>query len=315
MFYWIRKLYRPEYYQRKRSQGYFEGWYFKAAFEEEAFAFIPGVSLAEADPHAFIQVNRPGASSYHRFAASDFTSRRDRFLVALGENSFSLDGIRLRLPDLEADLRMGDLVRWPSRLLSPNSMGWFAFVPVMECYHGVIVLDGSVEGVVNGRRYSGGRFYLEKDWGASFPRGWIWMQANSFPVPGSLTCSIARVPFRGRSFTGFIIALYAGGRIHRFTTYNGARIEGIRVAGDAVDLTVRRGKQSLRVTARRTAGMKLASPVQGEMSGRIQESLDSEIRVRLEEAGRFVFDETGRHAGLEVINAHELEALGAGPGG
>jgi len=60
---------------------------------------------------------------------------------------------------------------WPVTLLSPGVMGWYAWVPFMECYHGVVSLDHTIEGIlhvdVDGTAvdFGGGRGYTEKDWG------------------------------------------------------------------------------------------------------------------------------------------------------
>lgn len=307
MAYLLKKLYRPEYFQGdRRRERYFEGWYFKYSFQGEAFAVIPGVS--RVDPHAFIQVveSSTGRSAYHRFDLEAFRFRRDRFQIELGENLFSLERVRLRLEGFEADLQTRERIRWPSYLLAPSSMGWYTFARFMECYHGVIVMDALAEGTVNGRARNGGRFYLEKDWGSSFPRAWIWMQTNDFGRPASLTCSVARVPFRGRVFTGFIAALLADGVLHRFATYNGARLEQASAASGTAEVRLRRGALSLSLRASRRGGAALASPVNGEMSGRIVESLGSEVAVRLSRGGESLFEGTGTCAGLEVVHPEEL---------
>jgi len=308
LLYLLKKLYRPEYFQgERRLRQYFEGWYFKFSFRGEAFAVIPG--LSRTDPHAFIQViqGSTGLSSYHRFDAGAFRSRRDRFQIEIGENLFALERVRVRLPGFAAELQTRERVRWPSSPLAPSSMGWYSFARFMECYHGVIVLDAVAEGRVDGRPCGAGRFYLEKDWGSSFPRSWIWMQSNDFGArPASLTCSVARVPFRGREFTGFIAGLLADGVLHRFATYNGARLELAAASAGQVEVVLRRGTLSLRLRAARRAGAGLASPVDGEMRGRIVESLRSEVEVRLTRAGRTLFEGTGTCAGLEVVRPEEL---------
>jgi hypothetical protein len=331
MIYLLKKLYRPEYFQGDRvlrrngrisrngwpakngdtrPRGYFEGWYFKSAFSDSAFALIPGISLAAEGPHCFLQVldGESGASSYHRYPRDQFAFRSDRFEVRVGPNVFSMDGIHLELNGLRGELRIRDAARWPSFPLAPSSMGWYSFARFMECYHGVILLDGVVEGSFGGRKLSGGRFYLEKDWGSSFPRAWIWMQSNSFgPDHGtSVTCSIARVPFRGREFSGFIVGILVHGTLYRFTTYNGARIVRLSIGESSLDVRIRRGDQELSLRARRESGAELASPVLGEMSGRIEETLGATIEVALSDGGTNVFSGTGRWAGLEVVRAEEL---------
>jgi hypothetical protein len=176
----------------------------------------------------------------------------------------------------------------------------------MECYHGIITLDADILGSLMGESRSSGRFYLEKDWGISFPRAWIWMQSNSFSTRASLTCSLARVPFRGTEFTGFIIGLLVDGRLYSFTTYNGSEILSIRYNEDSVDITVQKDNKDLRLHAQRQKGARLASPVRGEMSGRIEETLGSEISVELSQNGRKLFADRGNHAGLEVVDPGAL---------
>jgi hypothetical protein len=313
VLYPVKKLYRPEFFQGdrrlKRPSRYFEGWYFKFAFDGDPFALIPGVSLAADDAHGFIQLIGGSADSsrYHRFELGEFSYNRNDFEIVLGDNRFTLDRIEVRLDGFDALLDIGGAVRWPSSLLSPSSMGWYSFMRFMECYHGIIVLDADIKGKVNGRFRSAGRFYLEKDWGISFPKAWIWMQTNSFSTRASLTCSVARVPFRGTEFTGFIIGLYVEGKLYSFTTYNGAKLVEIEYDEDSVGITVRRNELVLAIRARREAGARLASPVQGEMSGRIEETLGSEVSVDLSVGGRRLFADRGKHAGLEVISPASLK--------
>ncbi len=48
---------------------------------------------------------------------------------------------------------------------------------------------------------TGGRGYIEKDWGTSFPSAWIWMQCNTFDTPDtSFMLSYARIPWMGSHF-------------------------------------------------------------------------------------------------------------------
>jgi hypothetical protein len=312
MLYPVKKLYKPEFFQGNRRLSrpvrYFEGWYFKAAFPDLAIALIPGVSLAAGDEHGFIQVlgGSSGRSVYHRFGLDEFYYDRRDFAVALGDNRFTLGGVTLDLEGFSAELKITNVLRWPSRLLSPSSMGWYSFMRFMECYHGIIVLDADIEGTINGESRKRGRFYLEKDWGTSFPRAWIWMQSNSFSGSASLTCSVARVPFRSKEFTGFIIGLHAAGRLYSFTTYNGAELSQIEFDERAVRVTARRDDTIVRIHARRASGAQLASPIRGQMTGRIEETLDSEISLELFQGGKRLFADRGNHAGLEVVNPDPL---------
>lgn len=310
MFHAVKRLYRPEYFQgHGKRRRYFEGWYFKFVFPDRSFAVIPGISLNEEDSHAFIQ-RIDGDSSqapYLRFPREQFAARKDRFQVTLGDSVFSLRDIQIQLPGFELHAEMGAGTRWPSSLLSPGTMGWYSFVPGMECRHGIIIMDAPVRGSLNGRDLGGGRFYLEKDYGRSFPKGWIWLQSNSFSDtagsdPASVSVSIARVPFYGRDFTGFLVGVLAKGTVYRFTSYTGAQLEELAVSEDRVKLLLRQERTILKLMAVRTDGVDLRSPVDGVMEGRVNETLSATVQVELSRDGDTVFRGTGTNAGLEVVN-------------
>lgn len=309
MFYGVRKLYRPEIYQGARKRrAYFEGWYFKSVFADRAFAVIPGVSLAEDDRHAFVQVidGAGGTGEYHRFPFDDFSYSTDRFFVRIGANRFSLDSYSLDLPGLKADLSITGRHAWPSRLLQPGTMGWYSFVPFMECNHGIVTMDARVAGTVDGKAVEG-RFYCEKDYGRSFPSAWIWMQSNSFSGPErSVTCSVATIPFLGTSFAGFLAACLADGRLFRFTTYNGSKLLSMDVSETEVRLVFRRRSVELEVRATRAEGVDLRAPVVGRMDGRVNETLTAILATELRVAGHVVFSDTGRHGGLEVVDPDRI---------
>jgi hypothetical protein len=189
-------------------------------------------------------------------------------------------------------------------------MGWYAWIPAMECYHGVVSLDHSIEGAlqVNGQSldFGGGRGYIEKDWGRAFPAAYIWFQTNHFEQPGtSLTASVAIIPWLRRSFPGFIVGLWHGGTLYRFATYTGARIEQLDITDERVTWTIADRKHRLSMTAARTEGGLLQAPTTVDMGRRIAETLSATVQVELARIqGRDsepVFRDTGRHAGLEIV--------------
>ncbi len=288
---------------------YFEGWYFKSVFPDGSLAVIPGISKADDDPHAFVQVFDGGGAEYHRFPVESFEARRDRFDVRVGQNEFSLDGFRLDLPRHKGAFSIKGRSGWPSTLLQPGTMGWYSFVPFMECKHGIVTMDATVEGTLNDTDVSG-RFYCEKDYGRSFPSAWIWMQSNSFGAVGrSVTLSVATIPFLGLEFAGFLAGILADGTLYRFTTYNGSRLDEIDVDEEHMRIVLRRRELRLVLEAVRSGGVDLRSPVNGMMTGRVNESLDAQIHATLDVAGNVVFDGTGTSAGLEVVDAPKLTSF------
>jgi tocopherol cyclase len=314
-------IWRPEAFQGKgKKKDYFEGWYFKSVDKAEtsAIVIIPGISLSP-DPsrsHAFIMVidARAHAMHYFTFPVSDFSADRKKFEVSIGKNFFSLHDLRLDLrdgsTDIKAVLRFKDIRPWPVRLLSPGVMGWYRFVPLMECYHGVLSFDHHIEGYlsINGekRDLSGGKGYIEKDWGASMPSSWIWMQTNHFDVEGiSLSGSIARIPWLRSHFTGYIFGLLYQGHLYQFTTYGGAKVKRLQVSPGKIEIALEDHSHYLEITADRREGVDIPAPSLGEMTAKVNEALDSRIDIRLygkKNGGMdLIFSGTGRNAGLEFV--------------
>jgi hypothetical protein len=308
---------------------FFEGWYFKVVDSTETarYAIIPGVFYGRdpAKDHAFIQLldGATGQVTYTSFPVEQFRSSGNRFAIAIGPNRFSANEVSLALqgPDttVQGRLRFLETNPWPVSLLSPGIMGWYAWVPFMECYHGVVSLDHPIEGslTMDGREidFEGGRGYIEKDWGRSFPAAWIWCQSNHFQRPGtSLTASLAVVPWLRGAFPGFTVGLWHGRRLYRFATYTGARTELLRVADKEIDWVVADRRHRLELHLARASGGLLQAPTGVDMDRRIAESLSATVALRLLALGgpapKVVFEGTGRHAGLEA--AGDLARLQAG---
>lgn len=316
----------PAWYQgHHRRAPYFEGWYFKLidASTQRRYAIIPGVFLSQ-DPHAFVQVldGEAGTATYHRFPLEAFWAASDRFEVHIGDNRFSDGGLALDIASPEqtirGEIRLGAAAPWPVSLASPGIMGWYAWIPTMECYHGVVSLDHRLDGglEIDGQTasFANGRGYIEKDWGRSFPRAWVWLQSNHFEQPGTcLTASTAVIPWRKSAFLGFIVGLWHEGQLVRFATYTGAKTEHLAVTEEAVDWVLCSKSHRLHILAQRGAESQyglLKGPTTVEMGKRVPETLSATVQVQLtEKKGREVFAGNGRFAGLEVVNAAALLEL------
>lgn len=322
-----RAIWRPAmYHGHGKKSGFFEGWYFKFvdAREQHVHAIIPGVFLGKdrSTSHAFVQVldGLSGHSTYHRYPLDQFAASDREFDVRIGPNHFRVDALSIEMeqspslggivdPDrtLRGELKFDGLTPWPVTAFSPGIMGPYAFAPFMECYHGVLGFDHAVRGslLMNGEtvNFDNGRGYIEKDWGQAFPQAWIWGQSNHFEQPGtSITISVATIPWLRNSFRGFIIGLWHGRQLYRFTKYNGSKIISLRLTDAHVILHMVNRTHRLELEAARSEGGLLHAPYRSEMLQRVTESLTATIAVKLIElnSGRVMFEGTGRHAGLEI---------------
>lgn len=301
--------------QGKKRKNYFEGWYFKiVSSNNESYAIIPGVSFdGKGDGYAFIQffdgVNN--ITEFFKFPISEFSYEEKSFKIQLGDNIFSDQYLQL---DLKGDkfhvngkIEFEELIPWPSSIREPGIMGWYRYVPKMECYHGAVGFDHQLKGSleINGSRvnFLRGKGYIEKDYGTSFPSYYIWMQTNHFEINNtSLMVSFARIPWLRGSFDGFVAGFLYKGEILKFTTYNGSTLHKLRIDEKEISIHLKSKQYLIEVTAYKFNPIELKSPEIGAMSGRILESLQSEIYVRLFDRtkGDLIFEGMGINAGVDI---------------
>lgn len=309
----IRSVFHPDEFQGwLRRQSYFEGWYFKIVnhHESKALAIVPGIAMGtNGNNQAFIQVldGKKRTASYHRFNAHSFISSRSGFEISISGNTFSNHQIRLDLPELKGELQFAGNFAWPNKWYSPGIMGPYSFLPFMECNHGVVSMDHQITGhlQLGGELvdFTNGRGYIEKDWGKSFPSAYIWLQSNHFSQTGtSLKVSVAKIPYLGYSFVGFIAGLKLGNRLIQFTTYNRSLLKKSAADAEKVEIVMQNKDFLLEITVAREPSTVLAAPIRGLMDGRIEESMNARPEVRLTEqrSGKVIFSDTGRNGGLEV---------------
>ena len=302
------------YHGLNKKPPFFEGWYYKLISADERYkvAIIPGVILGH-DAHAFLQVldGVDGTTAYLKFPVQDFRADDQNFAIEIGENRFDDSHLYLTLDDpqsqLEGEIHLGQLNPWPVTWFSPGIMGWYAWVPRMECYHGVLSFSHSLQGTLtlNGKvmGFSGGRGYIEKDRGQAFPEAWVWFQSNHFASASAcITASVAIIPWIGNAFRGFIVGFWLNGKLHRFATYSGARIESLQIYDNHVDWVLKNRQHRLFLTACRVQGGLLRGPTRLDMGQRVLETLNATVQVRLETLeGSLIFEGVGAHTGLEVM--------------
>lgn len=315
------KIWKPEVFQgRGKKKDYFEGWYFKSVSRDEkiAYAIIVGVSITKKvnQSHAFVMFldARNQDLHYFKYPLSSFWASKEKFELKIANNFFSLNDIRLDLDDgqtkITAEMKFENIFPWPVKKLSPGVMGFYAFIPFMECYHGVLSFNHSIKGYVeiNNKKkdFTGGKGYIEKDWGSSMPSSWIWMQTNHFDeVDLSLFGSIAKIPWLGSYFTGYLFGLFHNKRLYKFTTYNGAKIEKLQVTDDEIKIRIVNEQFELQIDASRDEGVDIPAPKLGEMTAKVNESLRSRINIKLfrknNQEKLLILSGTGRNAGLEFV--------------
>lgn len=321
-----------------RRWNFFEGWYFKIvdAHEKKAYVLISGLNMGnrKQKAHSFIQVydSCEGAFEYLTYPADAFAvmddSNDNTFCHKVGDNVFSYHGLTVNLSGnkhkIKGQLQFSRHVRWPDSVFSPGSMGFYNYIPFMECYSQVCAMDMSIAGslVINDEctDFNGGRGYMEKNWGSAFPLGWIWVQCNHFGNKSvSLSASIGHIPFITGSFRGFLIGFWADGAFHSFTTMNKSTLhiergtEGVRIATEN-----KTHKLIINVSTDNGQFTTLKGPKNGEMLPYVDETISGVVMVQLSECstGKIVLSDRGSFAGVEyggeqmqtiILNNHKKE--------
>ena len=310
------KVFKPEIFQGTLTKKkYFEGWYFKqvSADQNQVYAFIPGISLSENDSHCFIQVINgiSGETHYVSYSLDHFKWEKKRLYISIGASIFCKDYIKLDIEKgdlkIKGTLHFDGITPYPVSFMAPGIMGWYSFVPFMECYHGVVSVNHSIKGelIINNTKidFNKGKGYIEKDWGTSFPSCWIWLQSNSFETSEtSIFVSIAKIPWLGTFFMGFIAFVYFKGQFFQFSTYNGSILKKVHFQENILQIHFENKNYKLSVQAQIKNSGTLIAPTRGTMNRRIKESIDSSVIVSLySKKGVVIFEESSSRAGLEII--------------
>lgn len=270
------------FYGQDKKKAYFEGWYFKQENQEDTLAVIPAFHVdSQGEKSATIQVVTEQNSWILNFRSEEFRASPKRLWVRIGDNLFTEYGMRLNLHqgglDLEGTIRFGALIPTAKEMMGP-----FCWIPRMQCSHQVLSLHHELKGSVklNGSRinFDGGRGYLEKDRGTSFPKKYMWTQCGfEKQGPGCIMAAVADVPFLGRSFEGCISVVLYRGRQYRFATYIGAKV----LLNEGGIVVIRQGKWELRMMALEENPRTLQAPEDGKMGRAIQESASCRVKYEL----------------------------------
>ena len=309
--------YRSMRFQNLPRREYFEGWYFKQVSKDgkTVICFIPGVSVHKGISSPFIQAilaKRSGGGWQQTADWLDFPvlrSQDEPFSLHLGENSFRRDGLTIAYSgerlQAQGELRFHALTALPASRWAPTIMGPFAYLPGMECIHSVIslthTLSGSLRIMGELVDFTGGKGYIEKDWGSSFPKSYVWLQCNHFSQEGSLFFSRADIPALGTTFRGYIAHLYYAGVHHRFATYTGGSCS-LEARGHGVEILLTKRNCRLQITASQSDSALLVAPHRGQMVHTIKEGLFGRLSFHLEQLGkRGTLSGQSSLAGVELV--------------
>lgn len=302
-------LFQGEKYLTK-NKDYFEGWYFKNTNKENGISFIPGINIDKNEPKAFVQVITKDMSHFVNYNIKDFNFNNAPFSIKIGNNVFSKEGIHIDIKtqnlNINGDIKYSNNKSINTDFMNPNIMGPFSYIPFMECNHAILSMQNNTNGSIKindyEMKFDNDMGYIEKDWGISFPKTYIWCQGNNFKKSNaSFMLSIADVPFKMFKFRGIICVLVINDKEYKFTTYNNARLVEYGVNEDSLNITLKKGDLQINLKSSFDKGQKLSAPVRGKMEKDIFESISSKVTVTLKKGDEIIFSDISANCGLEIV--------------
>lgn len=283
----------------KNRKNYFEGWYFKQTSRDLNIAFIPSISIVDVtERKAFIQVISNSFSERFEFAYNDFHSLVKTLDIRIKDNSFTDQDISLNLVNENYNIKV-NLKYSPFLPLEKDIMGPFKNLPKMECKHNIFSMKHYVNGIItiNNKAYifDNNLGYLEGDYGSSFPNKYMWIQSNSFENC-AFFLSIATIPYYKINFTGLISSLIINDKEYRFATYNFSKV----LIYSNEHVRIKKRKYILDVYIKDSDRLILSAPKNGDMTRKVQESMEATIEIVLSKGGAEIYHAITNNASIEI---------------
>ena len=116
--------------------------------------------------------------------------------------------------------------------------------------------------------------------------------------------SVAKIPWLGFSFTGFLGFYYLNNEIVRFGTYSKSKVKLKQYNKNNLALNIILKDKILEVkTFKNNSGM-LKAPVNGAMNRRISEGIDAELTLKLTDKNKKeLFKDRSLTTGLEFVGS------------
>jgi hypothetical protein len=114
---------------------------------------------------------------------------------------------------------------------------------------------------------------------------------------------VAKIPWLGSYFMGFISYLNYDGKFINLSTWSRARIEKLSYVERKLFVRVSSRKYLLDISAENKQAGQLKAPRLGSMTRMIKETVDATLELKLQDrSGNVLFEDQGTRAGMEIID-------------
>lgn len=294
-----------------KTKNYFENWYFRLvdANKEKVVEILVGKSMGEKGTEAFIQIMGEGIEEPICMTYPVEKMINTQKGIQIEENSFGAEGIELNLSSEKFSLK-GEMSFHHHKMLKqsfwlPGLMGPFKYLPFLESYHEVICLDHVIMGnlVLNEKTLSfdKGKGYIEKDWGKTFPKVWVWAQCNHFEKHDmAVMIGIARVPIFLEYHTGFAIPIFYNDKLEVFSNYRGGQIAKLYRYKGYIHLIVTQKNMVLDIKIYGSDEISCTTSRSTHMIRDVYSCEQSKIEIKMMKDNQVIFEDIGQWCALEM---------------
>ena len=217
--------------QNKKQQ--FEEWYFKILDIAQKKIIIGKVNVKENHGKnsgvCHLIYNVDGEEKQDSIQIHNVNIDKDGLtwesnIISKSKVQMDMDGA------FKGELIIENVMDTKQSFIKPSVMGYYQYLPRLEFYEEVVTLQGKIKGMVsiNGidTDFSGGSYYLQRQWGNKYPNVWLWAQCNGFKKKKNLalTIGVARLKLWFNYYTAFAIPICYDNRVEVFSNYNGGQI-------------------------------------------------------------------------------------------
>lgn len=223
--------------------------------------------------------------------------------------SFDQNGIALDLED-EAYHIKGSLSFTENRGTNRSKwqtgvMGPFKYWPFLNSYHDVTSLAHQLSGsiTINNETidFTGGKGYMEKEWGKQYPKIWVWAQCNHFKEHDiALMVGVARMPFLWEYYTSFSVPVYYKGSLEVFSNYNGGQIAKLYRYKGYIHLIITQKSKVLDLKIYGEDEAELVSSYNSHMIRDVYQCQMAKMEIKIMQSNHIILEDVGYCCNIEI---------------
>lgn len=298
--------------RNKNKPHQFDGKYYKIKVDEldKHLIIIQGVNYK--DRECFVQYAFEGdfKSKYHSFSISKLETKDD--VVYLENNIFAKNLMHIELPELHltANFQNLDLTKDSEKV---STMGVLKNIPFVQCKHEIISLSRKCDLSINNfndiNLNSKGEIYIERNWGKSFPKEYLWIHCYD-QIDGEsfeFQFAVAKPKFLGLRPKVHLGILNFKNKTYNFGLQRKTKVRLIDYNSLNNTLSFVIDGKDFQIVCSLNQGFftEFLSPGKNGMSGKILESLNSNLTLNFAN-GINKFQLTSKNVSSELVNIQGL---------